>query len=128
VIDLRRLQSVTESPPVRPEAHKPQGNRQPIQGFAQELEKARAKPELLHFSAHALDRMASRGIELSPAELERMQGAVDTAANKGSRASLVLLNERAFVVSVANRTVITALDGEALRDQIVTQIDSAVIL
>ncbi len=127
-MDLRRLQSVTEGLPVRPEAGRIGSHRTAKGEFEQELQKARSKSQQLHFSIHALERMTQRGIELSPGELERMQDAVETAASKGSRSSLVLLDERAFVVSVPNRTVITALEGDALRDQIVTQIDSAVIL
>src|SRR5512143_3387418 len=107
VIDLRRIQPILEGVPVRPGMEKPPIGQRPAGDFAREVEKARSKPEELRFSAHALERMTQRGIELSPAELERIQGAVQTAANKGSRSSLVLMNERAFVISVANRTVIT---------------------
>ena len=128
MIDLRRLQSVTEGLPVRPESDRTQRHQAPKGEFAQELQKARDKSQQLRFSLHALERMSQRGIELSPGDLERMQNAIETAASKGSRSSLVLMNESAFVISVPNRTVITALEGEALRDQIVTQIDSAVIL
>jgi flagellar operon protein len=128
VIDLRRLQSVTEGLPVRPESDRILRRQAPKGEFAQELQKARDHSQQLRFSLHALERMNQRGIELSPGDLERMQNAIETAASKGSRSSLVLMNENAFVISVPNRTVITALEGEALRDQIVTQIDSAVIL
>jgi flagellar operon protein len=128
VIDLRRIQGLPENLPVEPgipklKNHHPRGGE-----FARALDEARQQPQELRFSAHALERMTQRGIELTPAQLEKIQGAVDTAASKGSRSSLVLLNEKAFVISVPNRTVITALEGDALRDQVVTQIDSAVIL
>jgi flagellar operon protein len=53
---------------------------------------------------------------------------VENAAQKGARSSLVLLDERAFLISVANRTVITAMDSEGMKEQMVTDIDSAVIL
>jgi len=100
VIDLRRLQSVTEGLPVRPESDRI-GSRQVSKGeFAQELQKARDKSQQLRFSLHALERMNQRGIELSPSDLERMQNAIETAAGKGSRSSLVLMNENAFVISV----------------------------
>lgn len=128
MIDLRRLQSVTEGLPVRPESDRVLRPQVPKGEFAQELQKARDNSQQLRFSLHALERMNQRGIELSPGDLERMQNAIEMAASKGSRSSLVLMNENAFVISVPNRTVITALEGEALRDQIVTQIDSAVIL
>jgi flagellar operon protein len=52
---------------------------------------------------------------------------VGRAAGKGSRDSLVLVDGTAFVVSVPNRTVITAVGSEHMREHIFTNIDSAVI-
>jgi flagellar operon protein len=49
------------------------------------------------------------------------------AASKGARESLVLLDQTAFVVSVPNRTVITVVDKENLKQNVFTNIDSAVI-
>ena len=54
--------------------------------------------------------------------------AVDKMAQKGARESLIYMNDMAFVVSVANRTVITAMDGKSARENIFTNIDSAAIL
>ena len=34
----------------------------------------------------------------------------------------------AFVVSIKNRTVITAVDGNSMKDNVFTNIDSAVII
>lgn len=79
------------------------------------------------FSAHALARLRSRGIELTPQDLSRLGEAVNRAETKGARESLVLMDDRAFVVSVKNRTVITAMDGEARKENVFTNIDSAVI-
>ena len=59
--------------------------------------------------------------------LARLNGGVARAAAKGSRDSLVLLDDTAFVVSVRNRTVVTAVDREHMREQVFTNIDSAVI-
>jgi len=50
------------------------------------------------------------------------------AAAKGAKDSLMLMDKTAFVVSVANRTVITAVAQDALKDNIFTNIDSAMIL
>jgi flagellar operon protein len=52
---------------------------------------------------------------------------VDRAEEKGARDSLVLLRDMAFIVSVSNRTVVTAMDGERLKENVFTNIDSAVI-
>ena len=80
------------------------------------------------FSKHASQRLYSRGIELSADQLNRIAEAVDKAAAKGSRETLILTDEAALVVSVDNRTVITAFDRDNLREGVVTSIDSAVIL
>ncbi|HEY1366259.1 MAG TPA: TIGR02530 family flagellar biosynthesis protein [Gaiellaceae bacterium] len=81
----------------------------------------------LRFSGHALQRLQKRGIEVDPTTLARLQGGVARAAAKGARDSLVLVDDTAFVVSVPNRTVITAVDREHMREQVFTNIDSAVI-
>lgn len=82
----------------------------------------------LQISKHALERMHSRKIELSKELLDRISEAVDKADTKGSRETLVLTDSAALVVSVKNRTIITAFDREHLREGVVTSIDSAVIL
>ena len=126
MVDLRRIQ---ELPPIQPGMQEGRKTQHAQNGeFAQVLDKAKKQQGQLRFSAHALDRMSQRGIELTPNEMSRFENAVQTAADKGSRSSLVLLDEKAFVVSVINRTVITALDSEGLKDQMITDIDSAVIM
>jgi flagellar operon protein len=81
----------------------------------------------LQFSKHALARVERRGIELDSATLGRLSQGVRRAASKGSRDSLVLVDGTAFVVSVSNRTVITAVGSEHMKDNVFTNIDSAVI-
>jgi len=80
------------------------------------------------FSQHALQRMQSRNISLNDADLIKLNGAVEKAAQKGAKESLVLMNNLALVVSVKNKTVITALDGASMKDNVFTNIDSAVIV
>ena len=79
------------------------------------------------FSGHALQRLERRGITVDDQTLARLGSAVDRAAAKGSRSSVVLVDDSAFVVSVPNRTVITAVDREHMKEQVFTNIDSAVI-
>jgi flagellar operon protein len=56
-----------------------------------------------------------------------LQRAVSRAEEKGAKDSLVLLRDLAFIVSVKNRTVVTAVDGEHIKENVFTNIDSAVI-
>jgi flagellar operon protein len=98
---------------------------QPIAGptFAELLTRA---PNVV-FSRHALERLQRRGIDLGEQQLHRLGDGVDRAAGKGSRASVVFVDGTAFVVAVPKRTVLTAVDPEHMREQVFTNIDSAVI-
>jgi flagellar operon protein len=80
-----------------------------------------------HFSRHALDRLAQRGIALDGQTVGRLTEGIGRAAVKGSRDSVVFVDRTAFVVSVRNNTVITAVDSGHMREQVFTNIDSAVI-
>ncbi|AZR73873.1 hypothetical protein BBF96_11025 [Anoxybacter fermentans] len=82
----------------------------------------------IQFSKHAEKRLASRNIRLDANRIERLTRAVDQAAQKGARESLILMDNVAYVVSIKNRTVITAVDDESMRDNVFTNIDSAVIV
>ena len=81
----------------------------------------------VRFSKHALERAQRRGIPLDAATLGRLQEGVSRISAKGSRDSLVLVDGTGFVVSVNNRTVITAVGAEHMREHVFTNIDSAVI-
>jgi flagellar operon protein len=80
----------------------------------------------LKFSKHANERLASRNIDLSDKQLERLNTGAKKAQEKGIKESLVMVDNIAFIVNVRNNTVITAVnDGE---DKIFTNIDGAVII
>jgi flagellar operon protein len=87
--------------------------------FAEELGK-------LKFSGHAMSRMASRDIDLSQMDLNRLENAIQKAEVKNSKDSLVMLDEKAFIVNIPNRTVVTMFMKDNMDDNIVTKIDSAV--
>ncbi|MGO9489501.1 MAG: TIGR02530 family flagellar biosynthesis protein [Solirubrobacteraceae bacterium] len=115
------------APPAQPPAPQ-RGAPAPGQAgsFADALDQASA-PGSVQFSKHALARVQRRGIELDQNTLQRLSEGVSRAAGKGSRDSLVLVDGTAFVVSVSNSTVITAVDSEHMKDNVFTNIDSAVI-
>ncbi len=81
----------------------------------------------VRFSAHAQQRLAQASVELGPESLAKLAAAVDKAGKRGGKESLILLDDLAFVVSVRNRTVITAVGADRMSDSVFTQIDSVVI-
>lgn len=87
--------------------------------FREELEKVK-------FSSHAAKRLEARNIQLSDAELTKLQNAVEKAEQKGSRDSLVMMDKTAFIVNIPNKTVVTAMQVDEGGDNIFTNIDSVV--
>jgi flagellar operon protein len=114
------------TPAPRPARH-PGGANGP--SFADELQRTGGAKGTagLQFSKHAAERVQRRGIDGDPQTVKRLEKGVDLAAKKGSRAAVVLVDNTAFVVAPQNRTVITAVDQAHMRDQVFTNIDSAVI-
>ena len=80
----------------------------------------------LKFSKHANERLASRNIDLTDNQLERLEIGAKKAGEKGINESLVMVDDLAFIVSVKNNTVITALSDKD--DKVFTNIDGAVIV
>lgn len=116
--------------PVNPSPKKQQPDprgRAEAQSFQNILQQQITK-EPVKFSQHALQRLSTRNIQLSPADMQKLNDAVQRAAQKGARDSLVLMNNMAFIVSVTNRTVITAVDDASMKENVFTNIDSAVIV
>lgn len=84
-----------------------------------------SQEEKLKFSKHANERLASRNIDLTKTQLERLENGTTKAREKGINESLVLVDNLAFIVNVKNNTVVTAVNDK--EDKIFTNIDGAVI-
>jgi flagellar operon protein len=93
-----------------------------------------ARPDLsqvkapLKFSAHASQRLQDRKIGLDAAMMQKVSDAVDKADAKGLDDALILTKDAALIVSVKNRTVITAVDRNSMTGNVFTNIDGAVIV
>lgn len=115
--------SAATAPALPPELNLPAGT----PTFASVLAKSTTAAQAPTFSRHALERVTKRGIQLDQSTLRRLAGGVSRAATKGSRAAVVFVDSTAFVVSVPNNTVVTAVGSEHMREHVFTNIDSAVI-
>jgi flagellar operon protein len=82
----------------------------------------------LKFSAHASQRLRDRKISLDPATMAKVSEAVDKADSKGVEEALILTANSALIVNVRNRTVITAVDRDAVAGNVFTNIDGAVLV
>lgn len=140
-MDLKKLQSFGDLVPSQPGGiQKPQG---PTSGpsfkdtLSETLKSGMTNPvapqkvnpnEGVKFSNHALERMQSRGINFTAHDVTRLNEAVNKAASKGSKDSLILMNDSALIVSVKNKTVVTVMDKTALKENVFTNIDSTIVM
>ena len=119
--------------PIRPAGTERPGLQKPTAGQTQNSNFARVLDQKLpsqgvKFSQHAQDRLQARNITLSASDLANLEGAVNSVALKGGKESLVMMGDSALVVSIKNRTVVTAMDRSQMKGNVFTNIDSAVII
>lgn len=104
------------------------------QVFDQALKEGKPKADLnqikqpLKLSSHAAQRLNERKIHLNSATMAKINDAIDKAEAKGVEDTLILTPDAALIVSVKNRTVITAMDKNSLIGNVFTNIDGAVII
>ncbi|HUZ49001.1 MAG: TIGR02530 family flagellar biosynthesis protein [Vulcanimicrobiaceae bacterium] len=131
--DINRVQSsaIIPGPGPRPVGQPVQIPPTSSESFRSALERASSSSstsEPLKFSAHAIARLQSRNISLSNDDVAKMNAMADKAAAKGAKNSLFIMRDTAMVVSIKNRTVITAVDAESMKENVFTNIDSAAII
>lgn len=103
-------------------------NQRGVSPFAQVLDEKLPSSQGVKFSQHAQDRLRARNLTLTSAEMQQLEGALDSVAQKGGKESLVMVGNAALVVSVKNRTVVTAMDRNQMKGNVFTNIDSAVVI
>jgi len=92
--------------------------------FGRVLEESLADGEGVRFSKHARARLRERAIDFTREDLGRLAEATDLAAAKGAREALLLMENVNVIVSIPNRTVVTAMAPD--EGQVYTNIDAAV--
>ena len=96
--------------------------------FDKILQKQLEGAQKLSFTKHAQMRMSERNINLTERHLERLDQAVKKAGQKGVKDTLILMDQMAFIVSVINNTVVTAINGDDIEGNVFTNIDGAVVV
>lgn len=76
----------------------------------------------MKISNHAQKRMEERGIELNQSDLTSIEGAIEELNQKGSKNSVIVYKDMAFITSINNRTIITAMHTDEM--ETITNIDS----
>jgi flagellar operon protein len=99
-----------------------------ITDFKQILDKQIKKEESFTISGHAAQRLNSRNITLDHGDMEKINQGINMASEKGAKESLILYKDVILVTSIKNRTIITALDKNQSEGNVITNIDSVVLL
>lgn len=84
--------------------------------------------EDVKFSKHAVKRLQDRNVELTEKDLDRLNNGVGKARNKGVKEALIMMDNKVFVASIKNNTIITAAVDDQLKENVFTNIDGAVIV
>lgn len=79
-------------------------------------------------SSHAANRIKDRGINLDSNDMKTINEGINKAAGKGCQNSVILYKDTAYVTSIKNRTIVTAVDRESCKENVFTNIDSVIIL
>ena len=111
-----------------PAVKKSVSNNESKQNFSEILNTKISEDHSVRFSSHASKRLVERNMEVREDHMERLENGMSRVKEKGAKSSLFLMDEMAFVVSVKNQTVVTALDREAARSNVFTNIDSVAIV
>lgn len=82
----------------------------------------------IRLSSHAIKRLEERNIEMDGEEFVKLQEAFQRLKNKGGRDSLVITDKAAYIIDVAKKTVVTAIDKNNMGENVFTKIDSTIII
>ena len=97
-------------------------------GFDTLLLKELARQSEVKFSKHAMERLQKRNIMLTKDDLGKINEAVNKAAEKGVKETLIIMGNSALIANVKNKMIITAATEENLKNNVFTNIDGAVII
>ncbi len=96
--------------------------------FADLLQQEADKAQSVQFSKHAARRVQERGINMTDNLLSDLNQAVQKARAKGARDVVIIGESGAFIVNVPNNVVVTTMSGTEMKENIFTNIDSAVLI
>ncbi|MBW9151938.1 TIGR02530 family flagellar biosynthesis protein [Clostridium estertheticum] len=96
--------------------------------FNKVLDKQVKKEECFTISSHAAQRLNSRNINLNDDDRKKINDGINMADSKGAKQSLILYKDMALITSIKNRTVITAMDKTQSTGNVITNIDSVVMI
>ncbi|BCS80467.1 TIGR02530 family flagellar biosynthesis protein [Anaerocellum diazotrophicum] len=83
----------------------------------------------IKISKHANERLKFQNINLDESTLEKLEEAVKKAEKKGLKNDVLILEgNKAYIVNIKNRVIVTVKDVSNLKDNIFTNIDGVLMI
>jgi flagellar operon protein len=82
----------------------------------------------LVFSKHAVQRLNDRDVEMTQELMETLSAAVGKAEQKGIKNALILGNDTSFIVNIPSKTVVTIMNSQNMKENVITNIDGTVLI
>lgn len=105
---------------------KKEENKDRVKSFKELLNEKSQNKIGVKISNHAAERMQS--MRFNSNDMKVIEGGINKAAYKGAKNTLMLYKDVAFIASVENKTIITAIEKERMKENVFTNIDSVIIL
>lgn len=86
------------------------------------------KEQGVQFSKHAALRVQERGIAMTENVMHDLNQAVQKAKEKGAKDVVVIGQNGAFIVNIPHNIVVTTMSQAEMKENIFTNIDSAVLM
>lgn len=126
IINNRIIPGVINNPNIQ-SGNSIQSTSKPSINFEDLLKKQIFDNTEVKFSKHAESRLETRNINLTDEQKIKLNEAVNKANSKDVKDSLVLVDDIAFVVNVKDKTVVTVMNKDEMKENVFSNIDGAVI-
>jgi len=126
IINNRIIPGVINNPNIQPGNSTQQTQKSSV-NFEDLLKKQIFDNTEVKFSKHAESRLETRNINLTDEQKTKLNEAINKANSKDVKDSLVLVDDIAFVVNVKNKTVVTVMNKDEMKENVFSNIDGAVI-
>lgn len=126
IINNRIIPGVINNPNIQP-GGSIQNTSKPSVNFEDLLKKQIFDNKEVKFSKHAESRLETRNINLTDEQKTKLNEAINKANSKDVKDSLVLVDDIAFVVNVKDKTVVTVMNKDEMKENVFSNIDGAVI-
>lgn len=82
----------------------------------------------VNLTKHAYNRIKTRNIELSESQFGQLSKAMEQAKQKGIKDALIMFDNKMIIANVKNNTIVTIANKSDLNEDIITNIDGAILL